>query len=126
MLAHQVPLVNPLSVKVIVYVTFANVIVSETDAPLTVNVPDDGDGLSILYPVWTVNEYVPLGSEKEMVAVPYGSENTCDVVETLTYHVPDVSPDSVNVTMYVTSVNVIEIETLAPLMIMLPDTGEGL
>ena len=96
-MAHQVPLVNPVSVKVMVYVTFANVIVSETDAPLTVNVPDDGDGLSILYPVWTVNEYVPLGSENEIVVVPYGSEKACEVVLTLTYHVPDVKPDSVNV-----------------------------
>ena len=125
-MAHQVPLVNPVSVKVIVYVTFANVIVSETDAPLTVKLPDDGDGLSILYPVWTVNEYVPFGSVNEIVVVLYGSENPCEVVLTLTYHVPLVNPLSVKVIVYVTSVNVIEIETLAPLIVMLPAPGEGL
>ena len=74
-MAHQVPLVSLVSVNVIMYVTFVNVIVSETDAPLTVKLPDDGDGLSILYPVWTVNEYVPFGSLNEIVVVLYGSEN---------------------------------------------------
>ena len=125
-MVHQVPLVSPVSVKVMVYVTFANVMVSETDAPLTVKLPDDGDGLSILYPVWTVKEYVPLGSLNEKVVVEYNSEKACDVVLTLTYHVPLVNPLSVKVIVYVTSVNVIVSVIFAPLTIMLPDTGEGL
>ena len=61
-----------------------------------------------------------------MVVVLYGSEKACDVVLTLTYHVPLVNPLSVNVIVYVTSVNVIETETLAPLTVMLPAPGEGL
>jgi hypothetical protein len=62
-----------------------------------------------------VYEYVPLGS-LNVIVVPV-PEYDCPLLK-LTYHiVPEGNPDSVNVTVYVTSEKVIDCETGAPLTV---------
>ncbi len=65
------------------------------------NVPNDIFGAYILLFVAMVYEYVPFGSLN--VIVEFVDENDCPLLK-LTYHfVPDGSPFSVNVMLYVTS-----------------------
>ena len=76
-----------------------------------------------MFTVAMVYEYVPFGSENVIVFVV--DENDCPLLK-LTYHiVPDGNPLSVNVTVYVTRLNVIAIFTFAPFTVNVPDDGLG-
>jgi len=76
-----------------------------------------------LFTVAIVYEYVPLGSLNVIVLVV--DENDCPLLK-LTYHlVPNGNSFSVNVTVYVTRLNVIATFTFAPLTVNVPDDGLG-
>ena len=62
-----------------------------------------------------------MGSLNVTLEVEYGSEKVCDVVVTLTYHVPEARPLCVNVIPKVTSWNDIESATLAPFTVKEPE-----
>ena len=93
---QDVPDGRPDSVNVTVYVTRANVALSDADAPLTVNEPVYVEGAQLLFEEAMPYAYVPLGSLKEIVdEVPW---NDWPLVR-LTYHsVPVGRALSVNVT----------------------------
>ena len=77
--------------------TFENIIDSETGLPLTVNDPEDGNDPYVLSDVAIVYEYVPLGSENDIVLVV--DENVWPLLR-FTYHVdPEGRPDSIKVTL---------------------------
>ena len=116
---HKVPVGSPFSVNVIVY-TGVNVTAIFTFAPFTVMVPDDGD---VVYPLTEPieYEYVPIGIENVIVFVVEDLVISFSVTD---HDVPDGNPLSVNVTVYVTRVNVIAKFILNPFTVMLPDDGD--
>ena len=118
---HVVPDGNPDSVNVTVYVTRLNVIPIFTFAPFTVMVPEDCD---VVYPLTEPieYEYVPFGIENVIVFVV---EDLVIPFSVTDHEVPDGRPDSVNVTVYVTRLNVIATFTFAPLTVNVPDDGFG-
>ena len=118
-----VPLGNLLSVNVTLYVTKLNVTDSDTTVPLIVNDPDAGLGAYSLFPVATVYEYEPFSSLNVIVLVV--DEYELPPVM-FTYHmVLGGNPDSVNVTLYVTKLNVMDSDTTAPFTVNDPDAGLG-
>ena len=104
-----------------VTVTGENVINSFTFAPFTVSDPEDGD---IVYPDTAPMEYeyVPLGSENEIVFVVDDSVFPFNVTD---QDVPDGRPVSVNVTEYLTWVKVIATFTFAPLTVTELEYGDA-
>ena len=120
---HVVAVGNPVSVNVALYVTFENVIDSDTGAPLTVNV-DLYDGEYAVLSVYTVYLYVPFVSLNAIVELVVLYE--LPFVK-FTYHVvPDGKPVSVNVALYVTSLNAIACETFDPFIVNAPAYESGL
>ena len=70
-----------------------------------------------------MKEYVPLGSENEIVFVV--DENDWPLLK-FTYHVvPEGNPDSVKVAVYLTMENVTDLETEAPFTVIEPVDEEG-
>ena len=118
-----VPLANPPSVNITLYVNNANVIYSDTGAPITMNVPDAGLGAYSLSPVATVYVYVPFGSLNVIVLVV--DEKLCPF-DKFTYQIVFAgNPLSVNVTLYVTELNVTDSDTCAPFTVNDPYAGLG-
>jgi len=99
---HEVPDGRPDSVNDTEYVTRLNVMFWLIFVPFTVMLPEDGDTEWPLIE-FMLNEYVPLGSANEMVLVVDVSVVPFNVTD---HDVPDGRPDSVNDTLYVTSVDV--------------------
>ena len=90
--------------------------------PLMVIEPDDDD---TEYPdtLLVVYEYVPLASEKEY-DVPVIAPESIPLLR-LTYHVvPEDNPDSVNITVYLTSENETDLETEPPFTVKEPEDGD--
>ena len=102
--------------------TEENVMDCVTFFPLTVRVPEDVD---ILYPeILPIEyEYVPLGTENVIVFV---LEDNVVPLKVTDHEVPDGRPDSVKVTLYVTSVKVTDIGRFFPLTVNDPEDANGL
>ena len=101
--------------------TEENVMDSVTFFPLTVRVPEDED---MLYPeILPIEyEYVPFGKEKVIVFVV---EDNVVPLKVTDHDVPEERPDSVKVTVYLTSENDTDFEAETPLTVREPEDNNG-
>ena len=117
-----VPLGNPVSVNVTVYVTCVKVVATVTGAPFTVELPLYAPDEMCQPGTFAIDHpYVPLGSANAIVEVVELAAAPFNVTD---QDVPEGSPVSVNVTAYVTWVKArVGSLTAAPFTVTDPEYG---